>query len=286
MARTVSAAFDQFYDAINLSGDHRDTANSRRTHITEVLSKSLNVRESFASGSIPRFTALSGYSDLDIIVALHYGNHIQNKKPSEVLQTVRDALGEYKTNVRKNGQAVTLYYQTWPNVDIVPASQVTDSQGVVTHYNIPDMNTEQWIASRPKAHATNIDARAAACGPLFRKIIKMAKWWNKKHSDYMQSYHLEAMAVQMFGTNLDDLPWNMFSFFNSAASLAQGLLWYEGAYVDSYLTYSHRQEVVKRLESARDVSRAAWAATYGKSDHETAITKWRQVFGDAFPSFG
>ena len=95
MALTVSAAFDQFYENINLSGDHRDTANSRRDHIVSLLKKELEVLEAFPSGSIPRFTAVRDYADVDVIAALHYSKHIKDKTPAQVLQTVRDCLAEY-----------------------------------------------------------------------------------------------------------------------------------------------------------------------------------------------
>jgi len=128
LANTVQAAFDQFYENINLSGDHRETANSRRDRIVSLLEKHFKIIEAFPSGSIPRFTAVRGYADVDVIVALHYSKHIKDRMPSEVLQAVRDSLAEYETTVRKNGQAVTLYYKSWPNVDIVPASRVVDDQ--------------------------------------------------------------------------------------------------------------------------------------------------------------
>ena len=154
MPYTVAVSFDTFYQNINLSGDHRDTANRRRDDIVSTLKKKLHVIESFSSGSIPRYTM-----------------HIKGKKPSEVLQEVRDTLSEYRTNVRKNGQAVTLYYKTWPNVDIVPCSRVVDDDGNVTSYSIPDMNTEQWITSKPKNHTANMTSRAGTCGSNFRKTI-------------------------------------------------------------------------------------------------------------------
>ncbi len=287
MPYTVEVSFDKFYENINLPGDHRETANHRRDDIVDSLKNKLDIIEAFATGSIPRYTAVKGYADLDVIVALHYGKHIKDKKPSEVLQTVRDALAEYKTNVRKNGQAVTLYYKTWPDVDIVPASQIADNAGNVTSYEIPDMNTETWIQSQPKKHSSNITDRAGTCGSSFRKIITMVKWWNHQHSEYLQSYHIEAMALQIFTSSLSDMPWDVYTYFDKASTIIGSYLWYEGAFVDNYLSYEQRQEAKKRLETARDKSRDAWHKTYDKnSDHEGAIEIWRQIFGDKFPAYG
>ena len=80
-------------------------------------------------GSIPKYTALSGYADVDVLVALHYGQHIKDRRPSAVLSTLKTALGPGAGAVRRNGQAVTVKFQSWPNVDAVPASRVVGDDG-------------------------------------------------------------------------------------------------------------------------------------------------------------
>lgn len=287
MAYTVDAAFNTFYEQINLSGDHRETANKRRERIVELLKNDFEILESFGTGSIPKFTALKGHADLDVMVALHYGKHIKDKKPSSVLQNVRNSLAEYRTGVRSNGQAVTLYYDTWPNVDIVPVSRVVDNNQNVTHYEVPNSNTEGWMPSRPKKHANTIEARSTVCGQNFRRIIKMIKHWNRIHSEYLTSYHIEVLALNIFHTNLDDLPWNIHMFFDNAANLVKSSLWYEVNYADAYLTDTARAEAVKRLETAKAKSLTAWYATHGaNNDHQSAITAWKQIFGDKYPAYG
>lgn len=287
MVWTVNAGFEAFYNAINLSGDHRSAANNRRDGVVKTLSNKLHVVESFNSGSIHRYTALTGYADLDVITALHYGKHIEGKSPQEVLQLVRDALGEYRNNVRKNGQAVTLHYKTWPNVDIVPASRVVNDKGNVVEYQIPDMNTGSWISTNPKIHTNDINNRSSVAGIGFRRIITMVKWWNKKHSDYLQSYHMEVMALKILDSQISDYSWSVFQYFDKAAELAASPMWHDKGMVDNYLTYTSRQEVVNRLSSAANLARDAWYLTYDdKNDHAGAIGKWRQLFGDKFPAYG
>jgi hypothetical protein len=285
MAYTVQAAFDEFYNTINLGGDHRGTANKRRDHIIELLGKRFTILDAFGTGSIPRFTALKGEADVDVIVVLHYGKHIKGKTPKEVLQSVRDALGQSKNQVRKNGQAVTLYYTTWPNVDIVPVSRTTDDNDQVLYYNVPNMNDGTWIKSKPRAHSTDIEDRASVCGANFRKLIKMMKWWNLRHSDYLQSYHIEVMALNTFTTALSDLPWEMFQFFDKCHQLTESSLWHDIGYADDYLSYSNRQEVRKRLLTATDQARMAWYHGHGGLQKE-AINAWGQVFGNGFPAYG
>ena len=283
--QNVNSAFQKFYDGITLTGDQRDLCNRRKDHIVELLEKDLEIIDAFATGSIPKFTALrSPHCDADVMVVLHYGKHIEGRKPSQVLQSVRDCLAESKTNVRKNGQAVTLHYKTWPNVDIVPVSRTPNSDGSISHYNVPDMNTETWIISRPRKHAIAIADRVSSFGPEFRRIIKMIKWWNLQHSSYLQSYHIEVLALNILESSFSDYPWNVYQFFKEAHTLTQNYLWYEDGYADNYLGYSDRQEALKRLATARDKASDAWYASYSLSDHNKAMRLWKQVFGEEFPT--
>ena len=287
MPYTVAISFEKFRENIEISGDYRDIANRRRDHIISLLKNEFKIIEAFPSGSIPRYTAVRGYADLDVIVALHYAEHIKGKKPSQVLQEVRDCLGEYKTNVRRNGQAVTLYYKTWPNVDIVPVSQVVDDNGNIIRYEVPDMNREVWLSSRPKTHSRNMSEKNIKCGIAFKRIVKMIKWWNHKHSSLLQSFHIEVMALQAFNIKLEDYSWDVFQFFKEACKLANSQLWHDDAYIDAYMDWKTRQEVVKRLATAAYKARNAWYLTYGNNnDHKGAIRIWRQIFGDKFPAYG
>lgn len=286
MATTVAAAFDQFFQAINLGGDHRETANGRRDSIVSLLKSKLTINDSFASGSIPKFTALQGHADLDVIIELHYGKHIQGKTCTQVLQEVRGALAGKTNNVRRNGQAITLTYTTWPNVDIVPVARFNDAAGNFMYYEVPNSNDDVWIKSRPKQHAERIETKSSECGPNFRKIIKMAKEWNRTHSKYLQSYHLEVLAVQVFAGRLDDLPFQVYQFFKSAHELTAAKIWYDLGNADEYLNAANRVEARKRLETVRDLACSAWYAGAIENDDKKAIGLWRQAFGERFPTYG
>lgn len=284
--QTVGSAFNKFYNKITLTGDQRDTCQIRRDDIVSSLKKDFEILDAFATGSVPKYTALrKPHSDLDVMIVLHYGKHVRDRKPSEVLQAVRDSLAGWRTNVRKNGQAVTLYYKTWPNVDIVPVARVVNDDGSVNHYTVPDMNTEEWIKSRPRKHGSALRDRASSYGAEFRRIIKMVKWWNLHHSEYLRSYHLEVLALEILTGSFSDYPWDIFQFFDKACTLVQNSLWYEDSFVDDYLDYWDRQETLKRLETARDKARVAWHATYGDfPNHSRAMEIWQQIFGDQFPT--
>ncbi len=203
----------------------------------------------------------------------------------QILQDVRDALGKHRNQVRKNGQAVTLYYESWPNVDIVPVWQSADYLGNVTHYNVPNAVMGTWIESTPKTHTADIESRARICGSNFRKVIKMMKYWNASHGEYLQSYHIEVMALKTFTSEMSDLPWDLYSFFKSCNALIATQLWHSRGFADAYLNYSDREEAKKRLAAAESKALSAWHAGY-KNNNADAIVNWKRLFRDSFPPYG
>lgn len=115
----------------------------------------------------------------------------------------------------------------------------------------------------------------------------MVKWWNHGHSEYLQSYHIEVLALRSLTTSLNDITWDIYKYFLDATTLIQLPLVHEGSSVDVYLSGLDRDEARKRLETARDLARDAWYCTYGgRTDHKAAINRWQQLFGDKFPSYG
>lgn len=285
---SIAASFDTFFAAINLSGDHRAIANARKERIVALLEKDFHIIDSFTTGSIPKFTALASEADLDVFVVLHFGKHIKDRTPLSVLTSIQDTLRGNVNRVRKNGQAVTLDYVTWPNVDIVPVS-FTSADGTLTtpiqYYSVPNAHTGRWIPSNPKTHAAAIETRSATGGPNFRRIIKMIKYWNERHSAYLSSFHIEVLALRICTATLQDLPWDLYQFFDRAIDLLGTSLYYEFGFVDDYLSPNDRSEVIRRIERARDTARNAWLAGYEQRVHD-ALSLWRQLFGEHFPSHG
>jgi Second Messenger Oligonucleotide or Dinucleotide Synthetase domain len=287
MPYTVPVSFDKFIETISLTGDHNDTASARKDRVVSLLSNTFTILDAFPTGSIPNGTALKAQSDLDVMVVLHWTEHIKGKRPQTLLQEVRDALGEYRTGVRKNGQAVTLHYESWPNVDIVPVSRVVNNDDSVNYYSVPDMNSGGWLKSRPRKHASTLTARVNDCGFRFKPLIRMIKQWNKAHSDLMQAFHIEVLCISIFTSTVTDYPWAIFQFFEKAIPLVKAKLPYENGYADDYLTKDDRDDVLTRLETAKDQARTAWYQTFnGRGEHEQAIQIWRQIFGDKFPAYG
>ena len=287
MPFTVTYSFDKFRENIEPRSYSREIATNRKNHLVSLLENDFEILDSFAMGSLPRYTAVKDHADLDIMVVLHYGKHVKDKLPSDILQSVRDCLGHRYTNVRKNGQAVTLYYKTWPNVDIVPVSRSVNDDNSISHYNVPNMNDENWIKSQPIRHSNELTERNSSIGYQFKRIIKIVKWWNLQHSSYLQSYHIEVLTLKILTGTFSNYPWEIYQFFEKAVTHVSSPLWHNINYADSYLTQTNRDAALNRLSTARDKSKEAWFKTTGDNDdHEGAIKIWRQIFGDKFPAYG
>jgi Second Messenger Oligonucleotide or Dinucleotide Synthetase domain len=286
MAWTVPYAFDEFYSNINLPGEHRTLANTRKDWILRRIGTSLEILDSFPMGSIPRFTALKDHADLDVMIVLHYGKHIKDKKPSSVLSQVKSALGAGAGSVRRNGQAVTMKFASWPDVDVVPASRVTSEDGNLSHYIIPDMNREQWIQTKPNLHSRRMIDASSERGANFRRIVKMAKYWNQRQEVSIQSYHLEVIALEMSIGDWPDTGWAVYNWFKKAEN-SLDWLWHDGKDVTEYLSFERAQKAKNQITGAKNKALTAWYHTSsGHSDHREAIRVWRSLFGTNFPSYG
>ena len=285
MAYSTEDAFNRYFTTINLPGDHRATANNRASWVAQRLrNRGLTVLDAFPMGSIPRYTALEEYSDLDVMTVLHFSQHLKDRKPSNVLLTVRSALGDGAQGVRRNGQAVTMKFASWPNVDVVPASRLTDSNNKFTgHYRIPDMVNEEWIDTNPGKHSGEIGTAAGVRGEKYRRVIKMLKDWNRRQQASMQSYHLEVISLKL-SCEWKDHSWPLYQWFQNASGYVD-FCWYDNKDVASYLSFDQRTRIKTSLSEATATSLSAWHAYY-QNDHQTAITTWKRVFGQRFPSYG
>jgi hypothetical protein len=156
-------------------------------------------------------------------------------------------------------------------------------KGVIYCYKIPNVNDNTWIETKPKVHISNM----SNVNQEKRNMIKMVKEWNRKHSSYLSSHHIEIMALS-YGSVSNDYAWHIHMFFEHMAEKIKyktpspsGL----GGNVDDYLSYSDRQEAKQRLDIAVGKSLTAWFDTYNNNDKES-IEEFCRIFGGRFPSYG
>jgi hypothetical protein len=101
----------------------------------------------------------------------------------------------------------------------------------------------------------------------------------------MQSFHIEQIALRCNGPDFSDgesaWPWAVNQFFEKAIELTEPSATISTAYsVDDWVGLR------QRLESAKESSLSAWYEVEKKGDFETAIGRYRVLFGDKFPAYG
>lgn len=184
---------------------------------------------------------------------------------------------------KKNGQANTLYFKTWPNVDIVPASKFVNNK-VFSHYEIPNINDNSWIRSNPKIHIQKMKKLS-----LYKlQLIRIIKEWNRKHSSYLSSFHIENIALTYDDVD-SDLSWHICKFFDHMYEKLKTNMPNPnklGNNIDDYLDYFSREEAKKRVETAMELTTSAWYETYSNKNHKLSIETYCKCFGERFPNHG
>jgi hypothetical protein len=294
MAKTVAAAFQEFRQKIEPPAYDRAAAIARRDRLFSVLSKRFEIIAAFPSGSIPRYTAVKAHSDLDILMVLHWTKHVDGRTPAAVLRSVRVPLALYHPAVRRDGQALTINYGSWPKVDVVPAYVVKGTDGKPALYYIPDAIRGVWVPTNPPIHDADMEHANSdqGCGLAFKRMIKMVKWWNIRHGGVLQSFHIETIALELFqGAKMTEAlyPFHLQTFFKGAHALVKaGSFYHRGQPVDDYLTPPKRRAAVARLAVAERRANAAWlAGVVPRRTDARAVALWKGLFNSplAFPSY-
>ena len=285
MAFTVHDSFDEFIKNISISCDYSDKIEERTNLVMKLLSKKFDVLEIFPVGSLVTYTPIRGHINIDIILVLHYAKYIRKREPLALLEMIKKTLRTYKVEItRKNTHAVSLKFNKPPNVNIIPASKVSDGD-VFSHYNIPSTDKDIWIASNPKIHTQKMRDLSIYKGQL----VQIIKEWNICHSSHLSSFHIDNMALTYEDDVNSDLPWHICKFFKHIYEELEidmvnpnGL----GSHVDDYLDNYTREELLKLINETITKTYDAWYEVYSDKSHKLSIEIYRECFGERFPKYG
>ena len=293
MSRTIRDSFQQFKQNLNITGLQQNSVSIRQNNIRNVVENDLQVLDSFLTGSYSRNTMISPLSeaDIDIFIVLdpqyYHRYNGQNGGQAGLLDLVKRTLIKTYTrtpDISRNGQAVTIRFEDFV-VDVVPGFK-REGGG----YLIPNSISQSWISTDPKKHVEISSQMNLNHNGDYVPLVKMIKAWNKRHSSFFRSFHLEVLALEILkNIEISDYPSGVRYYFgNSIALISQknpdpaGF----GGDVGSYLNSREIiQEAVSRFQSAYEI--AVKAEELGSNGHlELAINKWRVLFGDYFPAYG
>jgi hypothetical protein len=286
---TVTEAFAMFKGTLELPDRQQNKASTAQQELRSAISKHLGITTSFLSGSYARFTKIAPLKDIDVILVRNSVRTGLTTDGSGTLPT--KAITEVSSAVRQVAPNATITPQArsvnvvLPGIsfgfDLVPA-WYRDPDG----FWIPDTELGQWLPTNPEYHARLMtDANKASDGKL-KPMIKMAKHWSRHNYDYLRSFHIELICLNIATKfALENAQTNMTGFLGQLPAYIGSKMMdptYGVSRVDKEITPTQLSELQQRV--AGDVNRARAAlAQEQQGDHGTAIASWKQVFLTGFP---
>lgn len=293
MARTIIEAFRTFKSNLEITGLQGTTVSARQQSVRDAVAKDLDVIDSFLSGSYSRQTLIAPLkqADIDIIVLLdpkYYHNYNgQNGGQAGLLDLLKRALKKtYPStpDISRNGQAVTIQFTDFV-IDVVPGF---NRQG--GGYIIPNSITQTWLSTDPKKHVEIWSTANQIHNGNLVPLMKMLKAWNRTINTFYQSFHLETMALQILNNvTITDFPSGARYFFDKGRDYVTKKNPDPAEYGDDVGGYLNTPDKVKNAVSRFETaySRAFKAEDLARRDYiADAISTWKMVFGDYFPTYG
>lgn len=151
-------------------------------------------------GSVAKHTYVDGLSDVDALVILE-DQSLEGRSPEEVksdfAESLRRALPQSNIReIREGAMAVTIEYLDGTEIQLLPSVRTTDGIAVSSK------DGESWSYIQPQAFAQALTKINQDHGGRVVPAIKLAKSIvaNKLGEDEVSGYHMEALAIEAFGT--------------------------------------------------------------------------------------
>lgn len=214
-------------------------------------------------------------------------NILNSKKIVNKLKSSLANIEHYKqAELHSKGEAVTLNLQSYEWVfDIVPCFY-TDTE----LYLIPDGNGN-WKATDPRIDQNLVTSTNKNYNGRALQLIRTLKYWNRHNSSYtISSYLYEQIVLNFINSKTELSQWidldirdfyyylssNIYNSVNDPKGI-QGNL--------NKLTYFEKQSISQKATWAYNKAKEAIYFETEEKDNEKSINKWREIFGNKFPSY-
>lgn len=195
-------------------------------------------------------------------------------------------------DLKKNGSAAVLNLKSYDwSFDIVPCFMTVVEANGRNYYLIPD-GSGNWKKTDPRIDRQRVkDVNSRHDGNVLT-ILRIIKYWNRRPTmPSMSSYLLETMVLDYYSAKtstasqfvdleippiLGYIATAVYSQVNDPKAI-QGDL--------NQLSWDDRNKISARATSDKQKSDQA-RALEKTGDHKGSIQKWREVFGDEFPTYG
>jgi len=281
----------------NIQVQDSGTISRRYRTITHRLNADFWNTESYTShslyvGSYGRKTAIQGFSDLDMIFQLpsqlykQYDSYLGNGQ-SALLQAVRKSLQKTypSTSIGADGQVIQIGFTDEITFEIVPAFV-----NRVGSFTFPDAsNGGRWRITNPKPEIEAIRTRNKACNNNLVPLCRMMRAWKSKWQVPIGGLLIDTLAYQFIDTWKHKRKSFLYydymcrDFFCFMADQDKEQVYWKAPGSGQYV---YRKGLFQ-WKAKRCYNIALKAIEYETSDPKknwSAKQKWREIFGNAFPS--
>jgi hypothetical protein len=179
------------------------SSNITRRLNTDFWSTTSDTSHSLYVGSYGRNTAISGFSDVDLIFLLPYSvykqyNEYTGNGQSALLQAVKTSIERTysTTNIRADGQVIQVPFTDGIIFEVVPAFDNDD--GSFTFPNANDGGS--WKTTNPKPEIKAIRDRNAVTNGNLVPLCRMMRDWKSKWTVPIGGLLIDTLAYQFIET--------------------------------------------------------------------------------------
>lgn len=284
--------FTKLLGALNLTDKEREQISEKHISLREKLRENLPVEDDFLTGSYPRNTMIRPNGDdkfdVDFFLAFSNDDFGEYELP-KLLEMVKDVLEKIKdddpdiVNVTEQNRSIGVEYRGDFQIDVVPAIEIEKD----VLYKIFDKKSRQPVESNPKLHGKNLsDANESTEFGSQRRlvpIIKLLKSWKRDKCDYVKSFHLELLAVEILKDEpIETVSSGLTKFFKASGAHLQDASLTDPAndknIIDAYLDEDGTREMLLKLVD-QERQRSENASQFeNDGENENAVKEWKSIF--------
>lgn len=286
--------FQEFNNKLKVT--EGDSISYRYKQITKRLNTDFwdttsDTSHSLYVGSYGRNTAINGFSDLDMVMELpfaiyqRYDNYAGNGQ-SALLQSVKASIEKTysKTNIRADGQVIQIPFDDGMTFEVVPVFWNKDES-----YTFPDANGGgSWRTTDPRREIEAIRLRNNDCNYNLIPLCRMLRSWKRKWDVPIGGLLIDTLAYQFIENYTyrdksylyyDYLCRDCFKWMSEQSSTQE----YWRAPGSAAYVYGKGLFQYKALRCYNISKEAIAHETATPKQEWSAKSKWRDIFGTAFP---
>lgn len=289
---TIEEFFKNAASELELTQSEQDKVSQKHNDLRSKLREKLPVEDDFLTGSYARNTLIRPKGgkkfDVDFFLAFSIKEYDEFDLPG-LLKLVKNALDTIKAEddgigvIVEQKRSIAVVYNDGFQIDVVPAIQIEKDK----KYKIFDKKSLAAVDSNPKLHGENLTKanEATASGSVKRlvPIVKLLKEWRRDKCEYMKSFHLELLVVEILkDAEITSFSAGLTKFFNQAGTHLQGTPLRDPAnidnIIDAYLDEDGtRQGLLTLIGEERKVVNIG-AEMEGQEKENDAIKEWGKIF--------